>query len=134
MTATAVQTIFPALRYRDPDAAIDWLARAFGFTEKVVYRGDDGSVQHAELAFGDGNLIMLGGVREDGGASDAPASRITLYLVVEDPDTHHDRAQAAGAQIVRELQDMDYGSREYSARDPEGNVWSFGTYQPHAAG
>jgi uncharacterized glyoxalase superfamily protein PhnB len=61
----------------------------------------------------------------------APDGMISLYLVVPDPDAHHDRAKAAGAQIVRELADQDYGSREYRARDPEGNLWSFGTYQPY---
>jgi uncharacterized glyoxalase superfamily protein PhnB len=128
--------IFPALRYRDADAAIDWLERAFGFSEKAVHRDGNGAVQHAELTFGSG-LIMLGQYDPagwmGGHAPDALASTISLYLVVEDPDSHHDRARAAGAQIVRELTDQDYGSREYSARDLEGNLWSFGTYDPHTA-
>jgi uncharacterized glyoxalase superfamily protein PhnB len=128
--------IFPALRYRDADAAIDWLTRAFGFREKAVHRGEDGAVHHAELTFGTG-LVMLGQYSQEGWmgghAPDALASTISLYLVVEDPDAHHDRARAAGAQIVRELTDQDYGSREYSARDLEGNLWSFGTYDPYTA-
>ena len=65
-----------------------------------------------------------------GSAPDALASTISIYIVVPDPDAHHERAVAAGAQVVRELDDMDYGSREYSARDLDGNLWSFGTYQP----
>jgi uncharacterized glyoxalase superfamily protein PhnB len=130
------QNIFPALRYRDADAAIDWLKRAFGFRERAVHRGEDGAVHHAELTFGPG-LIMLGQYSRDGWMGghtpDALASTISLYLVVEDPDAHYDHAKAADAQIVRELTDQDYGSREYSARDLEGNLWSFGTYQPQQA-
>jgi uncharacterized glyoxalase superfamily protein PhnB len=128
--------IFPALRYRDPDAAIGWLKEAFGFEEKAVYRDDGGSVQHAELRLGAG-LVMLGPVREEGWmggkATDALASPTSIYVAVEDADAHHERARAAGAQIVRELADMEYGSREYSARDLDGNLWSFGTYDPFSA-
>ena len=116
--------IFPALRYRDANAALEWLQRAFGFAEKAVYRGDDGTVHHAELQLGAG-MVMLGEQPEA-----APSDAQTIYVVVDDPDAHHQRAAAAGAQIVRPLEDMDYGSREYSARDPEGHVWSFGTYDP----
>jgi uncharacterized glyoxalase superfamily protein PhnB len=129
--------IFPALRYADANAAIEWLKSAFGFEEKAVYRSEDGVVNHAELQLA-GGLIMLGQFREDGwlggGVPDALRSTQSLYVVVDDPDAHHDRAKAAGAEIVRELIDEDYGSREYSARDLEGNLWSFGTYDPYAAG
>ena len=128
--------IFPALRYKDASAAIDWLERAFGFEEKVIYRGEDGTVQHAEMRLGAG-MIMFGQVREDGwmdGKTPDPlASSQGIYVVIDDPDAHHDRARAAGAQIVRELTDQDYGSREYSTRDLEGNLWSFGTYDPYAS-
>ncbi len=127
------QTLFPAIRYRDADAAIEWLGRAFGFEEVSMHRGEDGTVAHAEFAAGDA-MIMLGQHAGQGlfggGTPDALASPISLYLVVEDPDAHHARAAAAGAEIVVELADKDYGSREYSARDLEGNLWSFGTYQP----
>jgi uncharacterized glyoxalase superfamily protein PhnB len=114
--------IFPALRYRDGNAALDWLKRGFGFEEKAVYRGDDGTIHHAELRLGAG-LIMFGEHR------DVPPP--SIYVVVADPDAHHARAAAAGAEIVRALEDMEYGSREYSARDLEGNLWSFGTYDPY---
>lgn len=134
MTSTAHPNIFPALRYRDANAAIEWLKCAFGFQEKAVYRGEDGAVNHAELALGAG-LVMLGQSRPDGwlGGStpEARASTASIYIVVADPDAHYGRARAAGAEIVRELTDEDYGSREYSARDPEGNLWSFGTYDPY---
>jgi uncharacterized glyoxalase superfamily protein PhnB len=120
------QTIFPLLNYRDPAAAIDFLERAFGFERRAVHTDDAGNVAHAELAFR-GSQIMLGGVREDLGL---PAGRGGAYLVVEDADAHHDRAKAAGAEIVSELQDQDHGSRDYAARDLEGNRWFFGTYGP----
>ena len=127
------QTFFPVISYRDPDAAIAWLGRAFGLTERVVYRDDSGKVTHAELELGSG-IIMLGQADPAGwmgGSAPEPlASAVSLYTVIEDPDAHHDRAVAAGATIVRELSDQSYGSREYSARDLEGNLWSFGTYSP----
>jgi uncharacterized glyoxalase superfamily protein PhnB len=56
-----------------------------------------------------------------------------IYIVVQDSDAHYARAKAAGAEIIRELEDQDYGSRDYTARDLEGNIWSFGTYDPSAA-
>ena len=130
------QTIFPALRYRDAPAAIEWLGRAFGFEARMVVDGAPGTVAHAELACGRA-MIMLGSMRppdaDEYSAAAPPPGGTTLYVVVEDPDAHHERARAAGAEIVRALNDTDYGSREYAARDPEGNVWSFGTYQPWAS-
>ena len=125
--------IFPALRYRDADAALDFLKKAFGFEEQAVYRGDDGSIGHAVLRLGTG-MIMFGTFREEGwlsgGKPDPLASTISLYVVVDDPAAHCERAKAEGARIVRPLETMDYGSVEYSARDLEGNLWSFGTYDP----
>jgi uncharacterized glyoxalase superfamily protein PhnB len=126
-------SIFPALRYRDANAAIEWLKEAFGLEEQVVYRDDNGAVAHAQLKLGEA-ILMLGESSEEGSMGGEPprplASTVSLYCLVDDPDTHHDRARAAGAKIVRPLDDMDYGSREYSARDLEGNLWSFGTYDP----
>lgn len=127
--------IFPVLRYRDADAALDWLKKAYGFEEAVVYRGEDGSVGHAELRFGAG-MIMFSPATEDnrlgGTASDPLASPVSVYVQVDDPEAHFERAKAEGATIVRDLEKMDYGSTEYSARDPEGNLWSFGTYDPYS--
>jgi uncharacterized glyoxalase superfamily protein PhnB len=123
--------IFPALHYRDPEAALEWLKRAFGFDEKAVYRGQDGRIHHAELRLGDG-LVMFGGIPAGGPSYDGAQPPVTIYAVVSDPDAHCERARAAGARIVRELADQSYGSREYGARDLEGNAWSFGTYDPCA--
>jgi uncharacterized glyoxalase superfamily protein PhnB len=135
MTAELRPNIFPAVRYDDADAAVDFLARAFGASEKAAHRGEDGIIRHAELALGDG-LVMLGQYSGDGwlgGESPRPlSSTVSIYVVVDDPDAHHAAAVAAGATIVRPLEDTDYGSREYSARDCEGNLWSFGTYDPYA--
>jgi uncharacterized glyoxalase superfamily protein PhnB len=126
-------TIYAALRYQDPDKAVSWLCEAFGFTEHSVTRSPDGSFQHGELRLGE-STVMISGPREAGwlGArtADPLASPVSLYAAVDDPVAHFERAKAAGANIVRELEHMDYGSHEYSARDPEGNLWSFGTYRP----
>jgi uncharacterized glyoxalase superfamily protein PhnB len=123
-------TIYPSLRYHDARAAIDWLAEAYGFEAKEVHAGDDGVVHHAELS-GFGGIVMLGTEPAEGDPKwGEHAGQSWLYLSTDDPDALHARALAAGATIVRELEDTDYGSREFSTRDLEGNVWSFGTYAP----
>ena len=134
--ATANQTIFPGMRYVDAASAIDWLEKAFGFKRQVVYPGPDGTIAHAQLIF-NGSMIMLGSYKDDvfgykpprevGGVTQA------VYLYVADIDAHFARAKAAGAEVVVALKDTDYGSREYSARDPEGHLWHFGTYLPEMA-
>ena len=114
--------VYPFLRYADADAALEWLGRAFGFKERAVYRSDDaaGTIHHAEIALGPG-IVMFG---------PGDPGEHGIYVAVEDADAHYQQAKAAGAEIVREIEDTDYGSREYTARDLEGNVWSFGTYRP----
>ena len=121
--------IIPTLRYKDAKAAIEFLERAFGFERHTVMEDGD-VITHAELRYGDG-VVMLG----TGGQGDArfDTGRNVIYVVVEDPDAHYEQAKAAGAEIVMELTDQDYGSRDYAAEDPEGNVWSFGTYNPFTA-
>ena len=119
-------TIIPTFRYDDARAAITLLCEAFGFEEHAVHE-DGGVIAHAELKLGDA-YIMLGEHRAEGDGLAYGGS--TTYVAIEDPDAHHARAVAAGAEIVRELTDQDYGSREYAAKDPGGNVWSFGTYLP----
>jgi uncharacterized glyoxalase superfamily protein PhnB len=123
--------IYPALRYRDARAAIDWLGEAFGFTEKQVHEGDDGAIAHAELTVPGGGVVMLSTEPEGGDPRfGAHAGQGWIYVAIENPDALHDRALGAGADIVMGLTDTDYGSRDFSARDPEGNLWSFGTYAP----
>ena len=120
-------TIFPTLTYDDAARAIDFLVDAFGFERHAVYSGENGEIRHAELKLGNG-LVMLGSAKD--GIEPTQGRGVSIYTVVEDPDAHAQRARAAGAALTNELHDSDYGSREYSARDPEGNVWHFGTYQP----
>lgn len=121
-------SLFPAMCYRDAPAAVDWLERAFGFVRHAVHDDGKGLIVHAELRFGNG-MVMFGSAR----APD-PANPWTeqdgVYCVVEDVDAHHARAAAAGAEILRPPADTPYGSREYTARDLEGRLWSFGTYRP----
>ncbi|MGH2712610.1 MAG: VOC family protein [Thermoleophilaceae bacterium] len=134
--------IYPCLGYRDAEAAIRWLCEAFGFEERMVHPGEDREVAHAELSLGPG-IVMLGSASDDvaevdtdaftaGGEPDFSRIAFALYVAVGDVDAHCERARAAGAEIVREPTDTDYGSREYACRDLEGNVWSFGTYRPAA--
>ena len=91
-------------------------------------------IRHAVVGLG-GGLVMVGRAAEDGWLGGEPAqplaSTVSLYVVVDDPDAHHEQAVAASATLVRPLEDTEYGSREYSVRDPEGNLWSFGTYDPY---
>lgn len=131
--------VIPAFRYHDAPAAIDWLCNAFGFERHLVVEGDGGGIDHAQLVLGSG-MIMLGSVR--GGAfddlvttaTDAGRPTTSVYVVVDDVDAHAARARAAGAEIVQEPEDQPYGGRLYTCRDPEGNVWSFGSYDPWEEG
>ena len=129
----AAPHIIPCLRYADAPAAIAWLKKAFGFTETMVVPGPDGTIAHAQLAFGSG-MIMLGSAQDDALALKSPCDlggiTQTIYVIVENADAHYARAVLAGAEIVREPEDTPYGSREYTARDPEGHLWNFGTYRP----
>jgi uncharacterized glyoxalase superfamily protein PhnB len=129
MTDTTAPTVWPTLRAKDALGLIRFLVDAFGFQQaEVVADGD--VVAHAELRWPLGGGIMLGSVRTD------PADPWALtpgtagtYVVTDDPDALFARAVAAGATVVTEPYDTDYGSREFSVRDPEGNRWSFGTYR-----
>jgi len=120
-------TIFPALRYQDAPAALEWLAKAFGFKKLMAAPLPDSGIAHAEMSLGNG-AIMFGSMRHDPG-NPWSAAKQGIYVYVDDVDAHYARAKAAGAEIIRELQSTPYGSREYSARDPEGHLWSFGTYR-----
>jgi uncharacterized glyoxalase superfamily protein PhnB len=121
-------TVFPTLSYDDAEAALDFLLAAFGAERHAVYAEGE-TIRHAEVRLGNG-IVMFGSSGEN-----TPATRGAgggIYVVVTDPDAHCATAREAGAEIVRDLNDTDYGSREYGARDPEGNMWQFGTYQPFA--
>ena len=125
--------IYPAFRFRDAAAMIDWLTEVIGFTVHARYDSDEGKVVHAELAFGSA-MIMLGDDKPDayGGMVGKPAEQggKSLYIAVEDVDGLFAKVEASGATIEQGLTERDYGSREFICRDPEGNVWCFGTYWP----
>lgn len=120
--------IFPVFRYQDAPAALKWLEKAFGLEKEVEIPAPDGRIAHAQLNLGNG-AIMLGSVHEDT-SNPWSGEKFGVYVFVEQVDRHYARAKAAGAEIVRELQETAYGAREYSVRDLEGFLWSFGTYLP----
>lgn len=128
--------IMPALRYKNAPTAIDWLCHVFGFEKHAVYPGPDNTIGHAELKLG-GGMIMLGSQKDDayGHKFKSPedvggVETRSAYIVVDDADVVYARAKAAGGVIIRELQNTDYGSREFTVKDPEGHSWSAGTYNP----
>ncbi|MEU8265797.1 VOC family protein [Sphaerisporangium sp. NPDC049002] len=130
MTQIPRPQVWPTLRARDARTLIAFLVEAFGFEETVVY-GEGDRVDHAQLDWPLGGGIMLGSVREPG--EDDPWSlspgTFGAYVVTDDPDRLFAHATRAGAEVVHGLRETDYGSREFAVRDPEGNLWSFGTYR-----
>lgn len=132
---TPAPQVWPTLRAHDALALIGFLETAFGFERSVVYESAPGTVSHAELIWPLGGGVMLGSVRDAEPGRDAwPAKPGTFasYVVTDDPDALFARATAAGAVVVSPLADLDYGSRDFQVRDPEGNIWAFGTYRGHA--
>jgi uncharacterized glyoxalase superfamily protein PhnB len=127
----AKSPIWPVLIYKDGRAAIRFLVDAFGFEESHVAADEESpdTIVHAELRWPEGGGVMLGsaGAGEEP-FSNLPAGSALIYVANEEPDALFDRATAAGAEVARGLRDEDYGSRGFTVRDPEGNLWSFGTY------
>ncbi|MFI6559195.1 VOC family protein [Streptomyces sp. NPDC050534] len=121
--------VWPTLRAHDARALIRFLVEALGFEETVVH-GDGDRVDHAQLSWPEGGGVMLGSVREEADplTGPTPPGAFSAYVVTADPDAVHARAKAAGADITTDLHVTDYGSRDFAARDPEGNRWYFGTY------
>jgi uncharacterized glyoxalase superfamily protein PhnB len=125
-TEIPAPNVWPTLRALDARALIRFLVDAFGFVETAAH--DEGDlIVHAELAWPEGGGIMLGSHRPDGWT--LQPGTFGAYVVCADPDALHARAKAAGAEFVQELHETDYGSRGFAVRDPEGNLWSFGTYR-----
>ena len=139
MSDAPLPQVWPTLRAQDARGLIRFLVEAFGFQETVVY-GDqpDGSgdtVVHAQLSWPEGGGIMLGSARQtDDDPWPVQPGSTGCYVVTADPDAVHARAVAAGAEITQPLHETDYGSRDFAARDPEGNRWSFGTYRGEPRG
>jgi uncharacterized glyoxalase superfamily protein PhnB len=135
-------SVIPAMRYRNCLAAIEWLCTALGFEKNAVYMGEGDTVAHAQLTFGNG-MIMLGSVPKPGdetvhGKMMTQPDEIGLRetqsacLIVSDADAIYASAKAAGAEMLMDLKEMDYGGKAFTCRDPEGHVWSIGTYDPWA--
>ncbi len=132
-------TVIPSVLYRDANAGIEWLKTALGFTEHVVYRNASGAMEHAELLFGNG-MIMVGtaGLNKEAAAWHALpgeiGNRVTglAYLIVKDCTPVWQQARAAGAEVLLPLRTMSYGGQAFTVRDPEGHVWSLGEYDPWA--
>jgi PhnB protein len=117
-------TLCPYLYYEDLAAALDWLARAFGFRERMRNTNADGTLGHCEMEF-NGAVIMMGS--PPGHKNPAHLGQVTvgLYVYVDDVDEHHRRAKSAGANIESDPTDQPYGDRNYGVTDPEGHQWWF---------
>lgn len=141
-----MSNVIPTLLYQDPERMIDWLAAAFGFEEHFIAHGDGGAVIHAELRLpapeggGARGMIMLGAAREDGfGAHQTTPAALggttqSAYLVVPDPDALYASAKRSGAEIAQDIADQAHGGRAFACRDPEGHLWSVGSYDPWRGG
>lgn len=133
-------TVIPYLRYRDAEAAIGWLCDTFGFTRQLVVPGAGGTIAHAQLCLGNGMIMLGSAVDSEYGRQVRQPDEVgglgtqSVYVVVADPDAIYRRARAAGAAIAIEIRDEDYGGRGFSCRDPEGHLWTFGSYDPWKEG
>ena len=130
--------IIPTMQYKNARAAIDWLCNAFGFERHLIVDGENDIIIHAQLTFGN-SMIMLGSDRDNeyGKLVNSPANlngqnTQAPYVIVEEIDAHYERAVAAGANILMDIKDQDYGGRGYTCKDLEGYVWNFGSYNPWA--
>jgi uncharacterized glyoxalase superfamily protein PhnB len=132
MSTDVTATAFAGVRYSDADAGMKWLEETLGCTRREDHRDDDGNVVHAELEF-QGAIVMLSsaGVGREPFRS-LPAGGQLVYIALDDVDGLYERVKGAGGDIALEITDTDYGSRDFTVRDPEGNLWAFGTYRPEA--
>jgi uncharacterized glyoxalase superfamily protein PhnB len=128
----AATRLVVAVRYRNVPAAIVWLCAALDFREHDVLTAEDGTILRAQLTFGN-DMIMLLPVADPSSTQPAEmprADRQSCYFVVDDADAHYSTAKAAGADIILDIGELEHDGRGYACRDPEGHVWSFGTYDP----
>jgi uncharacterized glyoxalase superfamily protein PhnB len=129
-------TVIPSLHYRDAPAAIEWLCSAFGFEKQAVYANPDGTIGHSQLTFGNG-MVMVSSVMDSayGKLVRQPdevggASTQSPCLIVSDADAVYATAKAAGARMVMDIEDKEYGGRAFACTDPEGHLWNIGSYDP----
>jgi uncharacterized glyoxalase superfamily protein PhnB len=117
------QQVTPYLLYEDAEAAVEFLARAFGFRELERMGGQAGGM-HVELELEGGHVYA--GQPPEGFENPAKVGRTSLvYVIVGDVDAHYERAKAEGAEIVEEPNDLPFGHRRYGCRDPQGHEWFF---------
>ncbi len=127
------------MNYKNANAAVDFLKKAFGFNEHFVYRDENNNVHHAELSLGNA-MVMLGPQRPESDFGKMTATPVevnglntqTVYIIIDEIDAHYKNAKANGAEIIMDIKDEDYGGRGYSCKDPEGYIWSFGSYNPYS--
>ena len=121
-------TINPVVHYRDLDRGARFLVETLGFVEHVAHKVDDGSTRYVELSL-NGAPLGLGQLTAGSIFDTGPA---VVYISLEEVDGMHALVVAAGTEILMPPTDQDYGSRDFVAKDHEGNVWCFGTYEPGA--
>jgi uncharacterized glyoxalase superfamily protein PhnB len=128
--------IIPTMHYKNARTAIDWLCNAFGFEKHLIVEGENTTIAHAQLTYGD-SMIMLSSEKDNeyGKFVKTPKDLNGIntqapYIIVEEIDKHYQRAITSGAKIILDIKDEDYGGRGYSCQDPEGHIWNFGSYNP----
>ena len=128
--------MFPGLRYSDAASAIEWLCNVLGFEKLLVVPGENGAINHAQLKLGSG-IIMIGSENNNEfGIHIRPPHKMenintqSPYIYIENIDEHYNHAKSTGADIVMDLREEEYGGKFYLVRDPEGHLWSFGSYDP----
>ena len=130
--------IIPVMQYKDARKAIDWLCSTFGFEKHLVVEGENNTIRHAQLTYGNSMIMLSSDIESEyGKLVKTPGSlngnnTQASYMVVDEIDEHYEKAVAAGAQILIEIQDEDYGGRGYTCKDIEGYIWNFGSYDPWA--
>ncbi len=130
-------SVIPAMRYRQPQTMIDWLCSALGFEKQAVYLGPNNVVMHAQLTFGNG-MIMIGSVENESPASKlykqpdeiGGAETQSSCLIVSGIDAIYATAKKAGAKMLFDLEEKEYGGKTFTCADPEGHLWHIGTYDP----
>ena len=128
-------SVIPGMWYRNAPDAIEWLCRVFGFQKHAVYAGPKKTIMHAELTL-DGGMIMLGTIRDSEHRKymkmpdEAGGETRGVNLIVDDAGAVYQRAKAAGAEIVLDIEEKPHGGKAFTCRDPEGHVWNVGEYDP----
>ena len=129
--------IVPSIRYSDCEKAIEWLCTVFSFKKHLIVPSEAGGILHAQLVYKD-CMVMLGKAHEGdefGKLNSSPLeldgqNTASIFMVVEDVDSHYKKVIEGGAEIVLDIKDEEYGGRGYTCKDLEGHLWNFGTYNP----